>query len=134
MHELAICQALMTQVQQLAEEQGAQVVERIVLSVGALSGVDPGLLKRAFEVTRAGTVAAAAELEIRSGPIRVACRSCGADSQAVPNRLLCARCGDWKVDVTTGEELLLVSLELSEMQRDSRLTRNGIPGALFHRR
>ena len=126
MHELAICQALLAQVREVAAKHNATAVELIVLSVGALSGVEPVLLERAFEVARAGTVAAAAELEIRSGPIRVSCRSCGTDSEAVANRLLCAACGDWRVDVTAGEELLLLSLELLGGQVDSRCARNAV--------
>ena len=118
MHELAICQALMTQVQQVAEKHGAQAVERIVLKVGRLSGVEPDLLKLAFEVARVGTVADTAELEIGSVPVEVKCRTCGAESEAVPNRLLCSNCGDWQVNVTAGEELLLVSLELAHPSPD----------------
>jgi len=119
MHELAICQALMTQVQQVAEKHGARGVERIVLKVGTLSGVEPDLLKLAFEVARVGTVADTAELEIGSVPVVVKCRSCGAESQVAPNRLLCGNCGDWQVNVTAGDELLLVSLDLAHPSPDS---------------
>lgn len=119
MHELAICQALMTQIEQSAEPHKPAVIERVVLSVGALSGVEPALLKRAFEITRAGTLAANAELEIQTGPIRVQCKSCDQESDARVNRLLCARCGDWRVRVIEGEELLLLSLDLSTEGNDA---------------
>jgi len=114
-HELAICQALMTQVEQLAEENAARAVDHILVEAGPLSGVEPPLLHRAFEIARAGTVASAAQLEIRSGPVRVSCRTCGAESEAAANRLLCADCDDWQVNVTAGEELMLISVELSQM-------------------
>lgn len=113
MHELAICQALMTQLEEVVAENQASGVERVVLSVGPLSGVEPHLLERAFTVAQAGTVAASAELEIHCGTVRVACRSCGVDSEVAPNRLLCGACGDWQVKVTQGDELLLMSVELS---------------------
>jgi len=112
MHELAVCQGLLSQVTRVASERGARSVERIVLQVGGLSGVEPSLLERAFEIARAGTVAQAAELEIREGPIVVRCRECGGSSAAPPNRLLCSYCGDWRVQVTEGEELTLLSLDL----------------------
>jgi hydrogenase nickel incorporation protein HypA/HybF len=113
MHELAICQELMTQLEQAAAPHHPAVIERVLLSVGALSGVEPALLKRAFEIARAGTLAADAELEIQTGPVRVRCTSCGQESDARANRLLCAPCGDWRVKVIAGEELLLLSLDLS---------------------
>ena len=112
MHELAVCQGLLSQVGQVAANNGATSVARIVLRVGALSGVEAPLLERAFELARAGTVAADAELEIRRGPVVVKCRACGGGGEVAVNRLLCPDCGDWQVDVTAGEELLLLSLDL----------------------
>jgi len=103
----------MTQLEQAAAPHHPAVIERVVLSVGALSGVEPALLKRAFDIARMGTLAAAAELDIRTGPVRVRCTSCGQESEARANRLLCAPCGDWRVKVIAGEELLLLSLDLS---------------------
>ena len=118
MHELAICQELMKQLEQEAARKGATGVDRVVLSVGPLSGVEPCLLARAFDVARVKTLAAASELEIRTGPVRVSCRSCAAESEAAPSRLLCATCGDWRVNVIEGDELLLLSLELSGIELD----------------
>ena len=112
MHELSVCQGLMRQVDHLAAAHGAAAVERIVLQIGALSGVEPPLLERAFEIARAGTVAAAAELEIRTGPVVVECRECGGKSAVPPNRLLCSCCGEWRVRLVEGEELVLLSVEL----------------------
>ena len=113
MHELSVCQALMSQVEKIAGERGATSVNRIFLSIGPLSGVEPPLLQSAFTVARAGTVAAEAEMEIRSGPVVVECRSCGARGEVPVNRLLCPACGNWQVHVVAGDELLLLSLELS---------------------
>ncbi len=115
MHELAVCQSFITQVERLARHHNAFAVDRIVIAIGDLSGVEPELLQRAFTIARAGTLASAAQLEIQTGNIRVSCQTCGAQSDAKANRLLCAQCGDWRVKVIAGEELMLVSLELSEI-------------------
>jgi len=116
MHEMSICQGLLDQVERIAAERGARRVDAIVLSVGPLSGVEPELLARAFEVARLQTVAASAELEIKTGPVVVECRSCGAGGEVKANRLLCPSCGDWKVDLTQGDELLLLRLEVSDIK------------------
>ena len=87
-------------------------MDRILLRVGLLSGVEPDLLKHAFSIAREGTVAAKAALEVETGPVRVKCRQCGGSGEVTPNRLLCPDCGGWQVDVTEGEEMLLLSLDL----------------------
>ena len=112
MHELSVCQGLMRQVDRIAVQNNATAVDRIVLKVGPLSGIEPELLKHAFTIARQGTVAEKAELEIQDGPVRISCTQCGTESVAAVNRLVCPLCGDWRVDVTEGEELLLLSLEI----------------------
>jgi len=82
MHELAICQGLINQAERIAREEGAGQVDNIVLSIGPLSGVEPPLLDRAFEIARMGTMAENAELEIQTGPIVVKCRTCGSSGEA----------------------------------------------------
>ena len=115
MHELSICQGLMRQVQRIAADNNAAAVDRILLRVGGLSGVEPLLLERAFEIAREGTVAAGAVLEIEEGPVVVKCRECGASSAVPSNRLVCQYCGEWRVTVTEGEELLLLSLDIEKV-------------------
>jgi hydrogenase nickel incorporation protein HypA/HybF len=112
MHELSVCLALMAQVDRIADEHRAKRVEKIVLQIGPLSGVEPALLKNAFPLAAAGTVAEDAQLVIELSTIRVACSQCGADSDALPNRLLCGQCGDFRTRLISGEEMTLVRLEL----------------------
>jgi len=112
-HELAICQGILSQVGSIARERGATQVDRIVLAVGPLSGVEAPLLDRAFEVARCGTVAERATLEIQVSQLIVACRQCGNENEAEANRLLCSACGGWQVNVKQGDELMLMSVELS---------------------
>ena len=113
MHEMSICQGLIDQVERIAEEKGASQVHSITLSIGPLSGVEPLLLSRAYEIARAETVAKNAVLEIETGPIVVECRTCGASGAAEVNRLLCPSCGNWQVNLVQGDEMLLLRLELS---------------------
>ncbi len=113
MHELAVCQALLRQVERIAADKGAGAVERIELSIGPLAGVEPPLLASAFSIARQGTAASGAELVMNTGPVVVECSTCGARSTVRPNRLLCAECGDWKIKVREGDELMLVRVELA---------------------
>lgn len=112
MHELSVCLALLEQVEQVAKEHRATRVERILLQIGPLSGVEPALLESAFPLAAAGTVAADARFEIETIPVRVRCKDCGAETVAQANRLLCGGCGGYHTTLLSGKELLLANLEL----------------------
>jgi hydrogenase nickel incorporation protein HypA/HybF len=113
MHELSICQALMRQVEQIALREDAAEVTRIVVRIGPLSGVVPELLEQAFSIARSGTIAKQAELSTEHQPVMVKCTRCGSESEATPNRLICARCGDYRTRLIAGDELILASVELN---------------------
>lgn len=112
MHELSICQALVGQLRELAREQRAARIIRVVVQIGPLSGVEPELLRHAYPVASAGSPAADATLVLETLPVRVHCETCGADSAAAVNRLLCGACGDYRTRLISGDELLLASVEL----------------------
>ena len=112
MHELAVCQALVDQVSDIVRQQGGVSALRLTLRVGPLSGVVADLLANAFPLAAAGTCAEGAELNINDAPIRIRCQRCGAESDALPNRLLCGSCGDWHTQLIAGDELILESVEL----------------------
>ncbi len=112
MHELSICQALVVQVESLAREHSANRVAQITLGIGALSGVEPDLLEQAYTVACAGTVADKAELIVERLPVRVRCEQCGEETSVRPNRLVCGKCGDWHTRLTSGDECVLMNVEL----------------------
>lgn len=113
MHELAVCQALVSQVAAIAREHRASAVTAVTLRIGPLSGVEPDLLQRAYPLAAADSIAACAELRIESAPLRVRCIVCGAESEARINALVCGACGAWRTRVISGDELLLASVELA---------------------
>lgn len=112
MHELAVCQSLLRQVERVARQHGADEVATIHLSIGPLSGIEVPLLQRAFTIARAGTVAEGAELVANLTRARVHCSRCGGESTVPANRLLCVHCGDWRTRLVGGDEMELVSIEM----------------------
>ena len=112
MHELAVCQALIDQVEEIALRERADQVLSIHLGIGPLSGVEPRLLEQAFSIARAGGVAASAELLIDNLPVQVSCDQCGQTTDALPARLLCGACGNWRTRLVSGDELQLLHVEL----------------------
>ena len=116
MHEYSVCMALLEQVERIAREHRARRVERIVLQLGPLSGVEAPLLEHAWPLAAAGSIAVDAELVIETAPVRVRCTQCGAESEAQANRLLCASCGDYRTQLISGDEMLLANLELAAIE------------------
>lgn len=116
MHELAVCQSLLGQIETVAIENRATAVHRVTLQIGPLSGIEPPLLQQAFPIAVAGSIAENAVLEIELLPIRVACKQCGAESEATTNKLICGECGHWQTQLLSGDEMLLASLELDRSE------------------
>lgn len=113
MHELSVCLSLLEQVERIAAEHRASRVERILLRIGPLSGVEAELLRNAYPLAAAGSIAEDAVLDIEPAPVRVRCNTCGAETDALANRLLCGACGDWQTRLVSGDEMLLANLELT---------------------
>ncbi|MBT3197792.1 MAG: hydrogenase maturation nickel metallochaperone HypA [Gammaproteobacteria bacterium] len=114
MHELSVCQSILSQVETVAEENSATTVSLIHLQIGPLSGVEVPLLKNAWTIARADTLASEAELEIEEMPITIRCSQCGQVSRAKVNRMICGQCGEWRTQLISGDEMLLRSIELEK--------------------
>lgn len=113
MHELSVCQGLFAQARQIARKNGASGIERIAVEIGPLSGVEPDLLARAFEIARIEAGYPQAVLDIEVPPLVVDCPECGTQSEVGPSDLSCRTCGNWRVKVISGTEMILKSIDLS---------------------
>jgi hydrogenase nickel incorporation protein HypA/HybF len=112
MHELSVCMELIDQVEAIARSHEAKRVESIVLRIGALSGVEPGLLESAFDMARLGTVAEHASLLTERIEPRIRCRTCGLEAEAGPGDLRCPACGGADTALIAGDEMILARVEL----------------------
>ena len=110
MHEYSIVSALVHQVEGQARAHRALGVHRVTLRLGELSGVDPELLTSAYELVRAGTVCATADLEVVTVPARWECPQCSRDI-ARGAALTCPDCSR-PARLAAGEELLLERIEM----------------------
>ena len=112
MHEFAVCQDMLQQIESIAAEEQAAAVDVVIVRIGPLSGIEAHLLSQAFPLAAAGTVAEKAELIVEALPIKVKCQLCGAETEAKANSLVCGECGDYHTQLLSGDEMLLASLEL----------------------
>ena len=105
MHEYSIVQSLYAAVAGHAQKRGASAVHSIRVRIGEASGVDPGLLKTAWETFRVRTPCEAAPIDIEVVPAEWVCSLCGA---VLPRGgvLTCGPCGA-PARLKRGDEILL---------------------------
>ncbi len=114
MHEMSICRALLKQVEACVQAHHGHSVTKIILSIGALSGVEASLLEGAFNIAKAGTVAEHAQLICETVEIKVKCADCGEITTPPLNRFLCQKCKSRHTEVISGADMMLKSVEIKE--------------------
>lgn len=105
MHEYSIVQALYENVMSHAIARGAASVQGVHVRIGALSGVDVGLLDTAWRTFRVHTPCEGAEMEVELVAARWDCPACGA-AAVKPGMLRCATCGG-PLRLSEGDEIVL---------------------------
>lgn len=113
MHELSIALSMIEQAEQAAAAHPGDI-RAVYARIGVLSGIDAQALAFAWEIARAGTRFAAADLRIESVPLLVRCPACGADHAATVDSIACPRCITPEQQILAGRELELTSLEIDE--------------------
>jgi hydrogenase nickel incorporation protein HypA/HybF len=110
MHEVSLASSLRALVEEQVRAHAASRVLAVHVAVGVQAGVEPELLRGAWELVRAGGSCDQAEIRLSSVPVRWACPSCAGDAE--PGRTLrCPRCGT-ALRLAQGDELVLERIEL----------------------
>ena len=121
MHELAIAESVVA----IAERHaGGRRVASVQLKVGHLRQVVPTALEFAFELLVEGTALNGAALWIEEVPAAGICNDCGSETALPGFPLQCSRCRSLDVRLTSGEELLVESLELEDELEEGRCLRS----------
>ena len=76
MHEYSLVQALVSRADEEARRHQATKIHSLSIRVGELSGVDPELLRTAFELFRAGTPCQDAALHVKRVEASWSCPRC----------------------------------------------------------
>ena len=117
MHEAAVAMSLMDLVASAAPAATVRRVLRARLELGELACLDPDTLGFAFDVASRGTLAEGCELLFDRRPARVACPACGWAGSYDPASPGCAGCGASSLELTSGRELRLVSIDVEDHDR-----------------
>ena len=116
MHELSLAQSLLEITLDHAEKNDALRIERLVLSFGMMSCIEPSALKTAFSALAQGTRAQGATLSFKIIPAVISCLSCEKEYKLDHRgELVCPDCGGTSVLLTGGtEDLTLLEMELEQ--------------------
>jgi hydrogenase nickel incorporation protein HypA/HybF len=112
---MAIVETLLDQVRvEVAQSGHAGRVVGLHLVIGRLSGVHADSIRFAFELLSPDSIAAGAQLTIDQPRARCHCRHCAAEVEIDELTVLCPRCGDGRVTIVGGQELVLESIDLAD--------------------
>ncbi len=114
MHELSIAQALVEQVEEVRSSNGGRAVVSVGLRVGSWRLVVPESLDFYYQALTRGTPLQGSVLEIETVEARGRCVPCGEVFGVEGPLILCPACGSLGGDLVAGQELDLVSVELTD--------------------
>ncbi len=112
MHEYSIVQSLIDSCEDHAKENSATKVTKVVVKIGVMSGVEPDLLKSAFDTFKEDTVCEICEFIINIQKVKILCNSCKNEYELQKNEYLCPKCKSSDIKVIDGEDMFLMQLEL----------------------
>ena len=112
MHELSLAEAIADKVR---ERSAGRQVSAVTIRVGHFRQVVPDALEFCWTMVTHATGLEGCRLEIEQVPATVHCQDCGATSTLDVPILVCGSCGGSTVTLQTGQEFVVVSLEILEV-------------------
>ena len=104
-----MCEAI---ARKAADRAAGRRVLRVEVQVGHLRQVVPDAMAFAWEMLTTATDLDGAELDIEHVPATVACAACGTVTALTAPVMVCGSCASGDVELRSGDELILVSLEV----------------------
>ncbi len=112
MHEYSVVQALLEQIEEVAKENKATKVTKIITKIGVMSGIETHLLEVAFNTFKERTICDEAEFVINVQLVTIECNNCLEISELQKIHYCCQKCQSIDVEVIDGEDMFLMSLEM----------------------
>ncbi|MGH3696172.1 MAG: hydrogenase maturation nickel metallochaperone HypA [Pseudonocardiaceae bacterium] len=112
MHELSVAEAI---AQKVSERAAGRPVSAVAIRVGHFRQVVPDALDFCWTMITDGTELQGCRLEIEQVPATVHCQDCDATTTLDVPLLVCGSCEGSAVTLRTGQEFVVVSLDISEV-------------------
>ena len=116
MHELAVTQGILNFALEEAAKRQATKITSLTVSLGSLSGIVAECVETYFPLVAEDTIAKDAKLIFCRIPATVRCPECNAQSELPDFRLRCPACTSRRVELLTGREDYIESIEIEEKE------------------
>ncbi len=111
MHELKIAEDLSVIVLEAARKAKLGKVLKVNISFGQMIQIVPEIFAFAFRECVRETIAENSEIDIEIKQLKMKCRDCGNDFHVEENRFVCDNCGSSDLEILSGKELFIKSIE-----------------------
>ena len=121
MHEMGIAMQVVEIASASIPEHMKHVrVESVRVKIGKLSSVVPESLRFCFDIVSKDSAIAGAQLIIEEIPVTARCKSCDHHWTIEGPAFSCPQCGSGSIQLMTGQELDIASIELEESDASTR--------------
>ena len=116
MHELSICYGILKVAAGALETLPSSHprVEQVTVRIGRLTAIVPDTLRYYFGLLIPGTALEGAALVVEEIPIRGCCSDCSGRFEIETLSFTCPQCGSGMIELLSGRELEVVSLDTAE--------------------
>ena len=112
MHEMSLAESVREIVEETARANDAHRVTRVRLEIGVMAQVEVQAMRFAFDVVMRGSLAQEARLEVVETPGTAWCMRCS-DTVAIERRGdACPRCGSHQLQVSGGDRMRVIDIEV----------------------
>ena len=112
MHGFSIAQNILETALTEAGKHNGKRVCALGVKLGKASHIEPDSLEFCLRAVARGTIAEKARIEIKPLEPTAKCRECGHTFSVQGNELFCPSCGGENLEMLTGSEVFLESLEV----------------------
>lgn len=113
MHERSLVNRLLKQAREIADAHGGGFIEEIRIQLGPMSGVEPLLVRTAFDDLRVTQLAGTVRLLIEYVELEARCQICTKTFEPVDFSFACPLCGAVDTEIIRGADVILESICVS---------------------
>ena len=114
MHELSVTQSLLELALKHANVAGANKIIGLNITIGDMTSIIDDSVQFYWDIISADTIAEGAKLKFTRIPTVLRCNSCDNEYTPDPGELACTNCSSFNVEVVSGKEFFLDSIDVEK--------------------
>lgn len=115
MHERGLVSGLLAQIREVVSPRSPGCVRAVHLTVGEFTGVEPELVRSAFEELAPAVLHHRVQLQLQVVRLAARCRACAEEFDVERFHFVCPSCACDNVEIIAGEQFELTSLTIEPL-------------------